>query len=506
MRKSTLLIISVACIIWSCSTNQNTKQILKLAGPNRAELENILQQYAKDESDSIHLEAARYLINNMPGHYAYDTTDLSKYRPVVEKIVELRSAGVSVNNIKEQVNPLMDELDSKYPLSQFYSNTQNDLNYISAEILKGHIELAVNQYNQNPFKDSIAFEDFLEYVLPYRILDGKSAEDWRSYFIQNHAEYLDQDYKTLHELCDSLLYNYHKIEIGWDIATRFPYVKLEDYLKSRMALCPEKTWFNCMLLRSFGIPATIDYNPVSRLHEVGHEWNAIKLKSGTHPFEAFWGGGNIWHLKKLYGRESMHDMLGIVEFPKIYRKTYKMNVTELLEHKIKIDEEIPPFFQNPFQLDVSEEYFKTYPVESPVLKEIEDHDYVYACVMGANLAWVPVEFGKIKRGKTSFRNMGSNNVYLTCNYQFGSIVPAAYPVFLNDDGENVILKPDTARRIALHAAHVAYPEPWIAVLQECLVGARVEVSNDKDFKNYKVLYEITEPYDLYPNYVSLPDD
>ena len=44
---------------------------LALAGSNRSELEAVLDHYA---DDSLKSEAARFLIENMPGHFSYAVT------------------------------------------------------------------------------------------------------------------------------------------------------------------------------------------------------------------------------------------------------------------------------------------------------------------------------------------------------------------------------------------------------------------------------------------------
>ena len=61
----------ILSILTSCSM-QKTKgvsleQALSMSGENQAELEKVLEYY---KNDSIKLEAARYLIRNMPFHFS----------------------------------------------------------------------------------------------------------------------------------------------------------------------------------------------------------------------------------------------------------------------------------------------------------------------------------------------------------------------------------------------------------------------------------------------------
>ena len=62
------------------------EQALELAGSNRCELEKVLEHYA---DDSLKLEAAKFLIRNMPGHYSYvDTATINKYAFAVVSVVK----------------------------------------------------------------------------------------------------------------------------------------------------------------------------------------------------------------------------------------------------------------------------------------------------------------------------------------------------------------------------------------------------------------------------------
>lgn len=479
-------------LMFSCNNEEKKMEsTLEQAGNNKEELLKVIELYKKNPQDSLKLKAAYFLIGNMPGHFSYDTNSLCVYRPVIDKISLLKAKGLSKEAIKEQVNPFMDSLTRINPLSNVYSKTENDLTSIESGLLINSIDQAFESYNHNPFKDSILFEDFLEYVLPYRVLNGYCLEDWRSYFTRNYSLKTRQKFSSVHQFCDSLLYNFKDIKIGWLVAHQFPYLKLDDYLKSRMTHCPQKCWFNCLLLRSFGIPTAIDFVPACRIHEVGHEWNIIKLKDGIYPFDPFWED-DIRYLKAFYGREKIHPKIGPIQFPKIYRKTYKMNISELLNHAIHSDEGIPSFFQNPFLKDVTNEYFKTFTIESPIVRNIKSVGYAYACVMGSNQIWVPVDFGEIKKGKISFHSMGSENVYLPSFYKFGNTIPAAYPILLNDNGSSSILSPDTVHTRHIEISYVAYPRAELKEYKEAFIGATVEGSNYKNFEKSEILYQINE--------------
>ena len=79
--KNINLVISfvlVLLITISCSTgDRRLEQALTFAGDNRAELEKVLAHYS---SDPQKLEAARFLMRNMPHWYTYEGWQLDSVR------------------------------------------------------------------------------------------------------------------------------------------------------------------------------------------------------------------------------------------------------------------------------------------------------------------------------------------------------------------------------------------------------------------------------------------
>lgn len=72
-----ILFAAIACgmIFSACNRTHDTllEEALEMAGKNRTELEKVLAHYA---GDSLKLEAAKYLIRHMPGHYSQADTTL----------------------------------------------------------------------------------------------------------------------------------------------------------------------------------------------------------------------------------------------------------------------------------------------------------------------------------------------------------------------------------------------------------------------------------------------
>ena len=66
----------------ACNNNQDKQlqEALKFAGDNRPQLEAVLEHYRTVDNDPLKLDAAKYLIANMPAHYSYrDTAAINSF-------------------------------------------------------------------------------------------------------------------------------------------------------------------------------------------------------------------------------------------------------------------------------------------------------------------------------------------------------------------------------------------------------------------------------------------
>ena len=68
-------------IIVGCSACRASvlESALERAGENRKELERVLRHYSEEDKDSLKWEAARFLIENMPGHLSIGGDSIGPY-------------------------------------------------------------------------------------------------------------------------------------------------------------------------------------------------------------------------------------------------------------------------------------------------------------------------------------------------------------------------------------------------------------------------------------------
>ena len=66
----------ILLLLVSCNHDQKLEYALKASGPNRHELERVLDYY---KGDSLKFTAACFLIENMPGHCSYLGDEINDY-------------------------------------------------------------------------------------------------------------------------------------------------------------------------------------------------------------------------------------------------------------------------------------------------------------------------------------------------------------------------------------------------------------------------------------------
>ena len=92
----TLIFLSSICsCIRDKREDRELEYALQFAADNRKELEHVLEYYAHD---SLKLEAAKFLIRNMPCHYSYvDTIMAKRYAQATDSVVFSMRAEIDFN-------------------------------------------------------------------------------------------------------------------------------------------------------------------------------------------------------------------------------------------------------------------------------------------------------------------------------------------------------------------------------------------------------------------------
>lgn len=458
-------------LIISCGGHgKRVDEALTLAGDNRGELESVLDHY---KEDAPKLEAARFLVGNMPGCYGVNPKLKEECRPFYDAYDSLACAYGYRVGMKwgKKVDSLWNRFSSLH-LNQY--NSCNDPEWMKARQLIGEIELSFRAWKENVYSQDCSFEDFCEYVLPYRRMNGLLIDSARHvFYARHHGKYFAHAGKNWQQEIDSLLYEYRYLTHSGFWGTGIPLWDAGTFEELRHGLCSQRCWYNSLLLSSLGMPVAVDYVPAWANRNSSHTWNVVMIGGKSYAFEAFWDNDR-WKYKRIYNNRTKDELWGKFRLPKVYRHTYSNHIEGPLADPEVNRGDIPRLFRSIKKMDVSDEYFETQDVTVELTREIPaGARYAYLAVFGYQ-DWHVVQWGKIENGKALFRKMGKDIVYLPVYYVGGRGVPAASPFMLESDGVvRELLPGKKTEKVALRVITGAPVYNGNTPYMGCMRGSRI---------------------------------
>lgn len=496
------LIALTVVIFLSCTGKSHLEQALELAGENRPELEKVLNHYSQSPADSLKYKAACFLIENMPGHYSIDSSFVEKMQPIYDEHQKISerfswkkdvSWGASIDSLKDVYR--------KFYFFDFMQHPNPDIWHITSGYLIREIDLAFRAWQENFYSRSIPFEDFCEYVLPYRRQDSYLLEDSRSQFYERHIGFFSGSHVSFQEATDSLLSVYKDFLHNDSYGASIPVYSISALEQIKRGLCEQRCYFNSDLLSALGLPVVIDFVPHWGNRRNSHSWNALAMNGETFPFEPYWES-DPWKYKTLYNNISRHERWGKFRLPKVFRYMYSW-VFEgpATDENLKI-KDIPPLFRRLNLKDVSSQYFQTTDINIRLTKPVPlGSGYCYLAVFGQR-KWHIVQWGKITGKECMFKGMGRDIVYLPVYYTDGQVIPAASPFYVEPSGRiKELVK--TNKTVSVSARSVDSQVSIPDMMNACRYISNGYIMGIRDFpgKEIDTLYRIPVNVDLWYNAV-----
>lgn len=499
MKKLLLQSIMLLFLLAACTTTpSHVRMVLEHAGINRQELEKVIEHY-KTTGERHKLEAAYFLIANMPGKYA-------EYYSYNEQAYKMFLHGKDANKgdnrvayedyLAEQIEMLKDLSGGGVPL------IVKDIEFISSKYLIENIDLAFKVWKE-PWACHFTFDEFCEYILPYRILH-EPISDWRKYLYEKYS-WVKDSLKNVSDTEELVLYLNDLIAKDfWTLdELDIPFVSVPLLEKTKAGGCDQRYVLMISLLRAMGVPAMMDCAPQHNNTFKEHKW--VVYLDSLHRYRPCDAG-------RIRGKLFLKDNLKCA-FPtglvipladgfgsNVFRYTYTINRNSLAE-KTKKKQSIPPFFRNSCIRNVSDQYiFDMHPVTYNVPSEfkLKDNETLYLTVFGYGSHIREADYAQVKNNKVKFEHIGSGIVYLVCAYGHERFVPISYPILLRDSlGTTEILKPDTMCKQKMILIRKCKPSLLMQGFAESMVGGRFEGSNTLDFKHPETFLTIKDaPYSL----------
>jgi hypothetical protein len=422
-----ILLFFLLFATFSCKKQSVLERTLEYAKNNRHELERVLQHY---RNDSLRLKATVFLIENMPGHYSHsDTAYMNRYYAAIDSIA------VIYKNEEENVKDSLFR-QTVHQFDHLRQNLVEDIHIIQADYLINHIDRAFHSWEKGNWAQQLNFDEFCEYLLPYKVCETQSLDNWRDYMsiygdtlaltqIQYRRLYKNSAYMACLKMNWSLRDSIRKRINNENnhISIR----KISTLLKVPYGICEDYNIMALALMRAHGIPVMMDFTPQWPIQNLGHSWLSLMETSGKKI--VFEGAEN----EPGYPHKEDHPIA------KVFRRTYAKN--REMEDIYRSEKYVPPTFALPFFKDVTEEYQATVDIEIQV-KCSGKHGYAYLSVFD-NASWTPIHWGKIKNKKVRFKKMGKRAVYLPVFCEDIDLKAFADPVLVLSSGKINTLRADT---------------------------------------------------------------
>lgn len=452
-------------------SNVNLKDALRDAGTNRIELDKVIQHYQDDEEKYA---AAVFLISNMKFHGESRGEQLNTYRLFYELYSEMG------NDSFDLIDSIQSS-DNHYDIGNL--RFVPDLKSIPSETLIGFIDDSFECRKRYPWCRNVRPEDFMAYVLPYRLADeqiGNADTNKQLRTIFRHE--LDSLSKVgctePLDVAQVIIKKWNEKQFRW--TGKLPHGPGLGTAVSRIkaGTCREFAHGIVYILRACGIPAGIDYMPLRGDDNASHQWPFVKSGDGKTYIASI---------------ENPHwipaDKLDI-KAGKIYRQEYAVNETAL-QHFTDNSMQLT-YFNPPMYTDVTNEYTETFNLNFPVKEDTctQNGDILFLCSPNHD-EWEPIAFASVADSECSFREVAGDIVALLCKYENGQMIPVSDAFEITNKGTIRNYKPSGSMQQVTVFSKFPISEKNGDVVNR-VVGGRFEGSNDSGFSNPVLIYEIKD--------------
>lgn len=419
--------------------------------------------------DSLKLKSARFLFNNI----MYHGTIKSKLQNVFyQQLAKIENTS-KYPACKSLIFALTDSVEL---LPHDYKNVY-DIDEVTEQYIISNIDAAYDKWEKGNFAQHLSFDEFCEYLLPYRVANENISNGWREELFERYKRGLE----SISRIDDK------KYSAYWGATQVNDLIKKErmniqaiphlggvdlpiDVLKDlKMGECRDYAFKTAYAMRACGIPVCVDFTPQWPSRPHGHHWNVVLDNNGKNiPF---------------MGAESNPGYPCKDDYPKakVFRYTFGYQTESLFNLNLNYKENIPPTLNTPFIKDVTEEYSKCANICIDVKGNAANRHFAYLAVFN-NQKWTPVAFALITNGKANFKRMGRNVVYLPCIWD-GTCKPISVPILVRSNGDIVSLKPSNEGTTSLDIRRKYPTYSAVHNYSKRMVLAKFEMTDNPNFDN-----------------------
>lgn len=470
------LLIGILLLLSCTQENRELRSSLRSARENRPELEDVLKHYS-EEGDDEKIRAAKYLVRYMSWHQSY-TGDFGRYGIIVDSLIPEMTSAAEYNRL---IGNVQDSLKRDFVI-------RKDTRAVKADFLIADIDEAFALWKKGRWAKHLTFDEFCEYLLPYKVEELQPVEMWR----REYQQLFVGNEITVDETIDEYRGEPHIAIQNIRGAAKGHVLAYSDSLKTTnlydlrslkdipygdcISLCD----MGLLLYRSKGIPVAMDFVPGWADRAGSHAWLSVYTRRGINRAVHAFSDGNP------------EEEVECRRFAKVYRRTYRPNPE--LARRFRRGYPIPARLNDIFFRDVTGEYVKCEDVMVNTRRSVLGRN-VYVAVFD-NQRWAAIAYGKRKGlGKAMFENLARNALYLPVVVKRNGIqVPLGDPFFIHSDGKVETISSNRHRNQSFSITMKRkYPVYWqLAAVYDRTRGGIFEGSNTPDFKQAEMILEISD--------------
>ncbi len=429
-----------------------------------SKFQNLLEHYKEEEKDSLKYKSVKYLLSNVSyyGHYE-ESQKFEKVFDSIENYLFEENRGVHFLSLLKQ--------QQRFGVRENCSFV-SDVESINSKELMIYIDGAFEAWNLIPEEKRASFDDFCEFILPYKVGNEPFDFELRPKLREKYTWVLEllKEGKSLRFAIDSLI-SKSNIKLQEGINKYYPCpLSLDQMSKVRRGACDDMVMYFVNVLRSLGLISAKDYVPHwGNHHSTGHSWLYVK-----------------------YGKEEYACNIDVVKSKDLFEK-YKKNSI------------IPKIYRTGFEVkgnifalgskDVSKDYFSTidFKVDNAFQTVLKNP---VLCVFDSRREWSPVGLGISESNHVKFTNVGVEGeiLFMVLTESNNGKIPINYPFYFVDN-EIVYLKPDKSnlKKITLKRKYgLTSPRENFKLKRiKMLNSGFFEASNEESFNNPTLLYQIS---------------
>ncbi len=457
MKLYTSIIVLFSLLVLSCTTHHD--KALEQAGENKSELEYVISLY---RDNPLKREAAQRLIVNMPLYYGYDSPLLDSIEILLRPL-----RGYKMNFT------IGDKAKERWSIFDFQRLPKaQDVENISAAQLIENIDLAFEQWEKRPWNKDLSFDDFCEFILPYRIGDERLTS-WRRSFLNRYGSLLDSLYQgdDVVEAC-RILNHFITVEEGRIFNSEIPCPHRDalSLLECRVGNCRDDCDLLTYAMRACGIPVARDHILITPLNGASHEWMVVR-DNKTGRFLPF----------GYDGMEPDRD-------------------STATDGRAKGKVHREQFFGKEM-IDVTAEYFGN---NEAKINVDTDQEEVWLGVFTQG-HWLGIDKGKVKKSVACFRNIEPGLIYAPVLDKGVDFTPCGSAFTIDKERKVRIFLPDPSNKDIVRLTRKMPLTPRLQQwMNEDIAGTLIEGAKTRSFNNADTLLFISEGVESNYNYFSLP--